>query len=218
MYGFFRGSVVVRSRCACEVTIARDVLSRVNSSTHQALFSATQHAFLTMHSPAAYDFANRSPACHLGGDHDGFPNPPKHSMHSIHPDIKATSAKSPSHSRGSSLYTPCSNSLTKRPGGTAKRFAAIALLALTFAIPLPALSTQAAPHGGATEGSGISRADTHFRVGIRIVSSCQVFVTAQGEVRSTCSSSWTPPPHIVAITSIQNESQSGMRREYAVTF
>jgi hypothetical protein len=127
-------------------------------------------------------------------------------MHSLHHDITATSSKSPSLPRG----------LTKFPVDMAHRLAAVALLALIVAIPLAARSTPLP--SGTLERGGISHADARFRVGIRIVSSCRVFVTGQGEVRSSCGSSWTPPPHIVAIRSIQNASQSGQVREYAITF
>jgi hypothetical protein len=184
----------------------------VNSSAHSDFFDTARipdDAFA-----CSYDFANRSPARHPVIGHDGAPNLPKHFMHSIRHDITAASSTRRSRLPGAS---PCSDGREKLPISMANRFVAATLVALIAAISLPAHSTQAPLPGSLSKQSGMSHADAHFRIGIRIVSSCRVFVTGQGEVRSTCSSALTPPPLIVAINSIQNRSQNPSR-EYAITF
>jgi hypothetical protein len=74
------------------------------------------------------------------------------------------------------------------------------------------------PAAAGTSGSSGNVRSSQFRITMRIVSSCKVFVTAQFEVRSSCSYAQTPPPQIMAIVSLQNSPVSDQVREYSVTF
>ena len=96
-------------------------------------------------------------------------------------------------------------------------------LAMAFAVLAnsPVHAAQAMSLGSSSAAASSMRGGAHsgeFRISMRIVSSCKVFVSTQGEVRSACAYVRTPPPQILAITSMQNSPVSDQVREYSVTF
>lgn len=100
--------------------------------------------------------------------------------------------------------------------------AAALLLALAIVTGAPVRAAQALPTMGSVSASASSMRgaapSSQFHVRMRILSSCQVFVTSLGEVRSNCSYAQTPAPLILAITSMRNSPVSDQVREYSVTF